>query len=385
MTRDWPSAVASAEAPLSILHVAAPARFGGLESVLRELSKGQLRRGHTVRVVLVLSPDDRNHPLSDALASDGVMVIPLHIGNRDYCGERSAIRALSRQYRPDILHTHGYRSDVVDGPIAHSEGIRAISTCHGFIESSWRGRVHQWLQRRALRRFDAVVAVSREIQGKLLAAGVERERIHVVPNAFAAGENAASREEARRLLQLPSAPIIGWVGRLSAEKGPDIALEAFARLNDPSAHLVFIGTGRDAIQLRARAETLRVSSRVNWVGQIPNAGTLFRGFDIFLLSSRTEGTPMALLEAIAAGVPVVATRVGGVADVVDTLSAYLVQSGDIDGIAAALAAALDNPKASHVKAERARKYVEEHFGIEPWLSSYDVIYRDIADGSELPW
>jgi glycosyltransferase involved in cell wall biosynthesis len=370
--------------PLSIMHVAAPAHFGGLESVVRELARGQLRRGHTVSVVLVLSPEDRPHPLALALEADGVTAVPLYVGNRDYRGERRAIRALCRQHRPDILHSHGYRCDVVDGTMARSEGVRAVSTCHGFIESSWSGRLQQWLQRRALRRFDAVVAVSRAIQQRLLESGIEPERIHVVPNALATGQAALSREEARQVLALPSAPVIGWVGRLSDEKGPDIALDAFALLGLPGVNLVFLGTGREADRLHARAATLGVSNHVIWRGSVPNAGTLLRAFDVFLLSSRTEGTPMALLEAIAAGVPVVATRVGGVPDVVDSTSAYLVESGDVDGIAAALREVLENPDASQAKAERASKFLEERFAVEPWLSSYESIYRGLGNSLELP-
>jgi poly-gamma-glutamate synthesis protein (capsule biosynthesis protein) len=364
--------------PLSILHVVAPAHFGGLESVLRELAAGHVRRGHTVRVALVLSPGDQPHPLVAALEEGGVIAIPLYVANRDYPGERRAIRALCRQHRPDILHTHGYRSDVIDGIVARSEGISVVSTCHGFIESNLRGRFHQWLQRRALRRFDAVVAVSRAIEHRLLEAGVAPTRVHVVPNAATAATGPISREEARRLLELPDTAVIGWVGRLSAEKGPDIALEAFARLAERGVRLVFLGTGREASRLHARAAALGVSDRVIWRDEVPNAGRLFRAFDAFLLSSRTEGTPMALLEAMAASVPIVATRVGGIPDVIDSSSGHLFESGDVNGIAAGLAEVLRNPDASRAMAERAQKRLNDGFAVEPWLSMYESIYRGIV-------
>src|SRR5687768_13527308 len=124
--------------PISILHVVAPAHFGGLESVVRELAAGHIRHGHTVRVALVLSPGDQSHPLVHALEAAGVTAIPRYIRNRGYLSERRAVRALCRQHRPDIVHTHGYRSDVVDGGVARSEGIPVVSTCHGFIDSAWR-------------------------------------------------------------------------------------------------------------------------------------------------------------------------------------------------------------------------------------------------------
>ena len=372
-------AVAGPAQPLSILHVVAPARFGGLESVVQELAAGHTRDGHEVRVALVLSPGDQPHPLAIALRAAGVTAVPIEIGDRDYRGERRAIQALCRQHRPDIVHTHGYRSDVVDGVVARSEGIPVVSTCHGFIDSAWRGRAHQWLQRRALRRFDAVVAVSQTIQRRLINAGVDPGRIHLVANAAATVEQLLSREEARRRLELPNGPVIGWVGRLSSEKGPDVALESFARLGRPDARLLFIGSGRDAQQLHARAVALGVSERVIWRGAVPNAGSLFPAFDVFLLSSRSEGTPMALLEAMSAGVPIVATRVGGVPDVIDSSSAHLAESGDVDAIATALRDVLRDPDAARSRSERARALLDERFAVEPWLSAYESIYRRVLD------
>lgn len=368
------SDAAAPQPPLSILHVAAPAHYGGLESVIRELARGHLRRGHTVRVALILAPGDLCHPLVAALETDGVTAIPLHIGSRDYFGERRVIRALCAQHRPNVLHTHGYRCDVVDGAVALDAGIRAVSTCHGFIEQSWKARVSQWLQRRALKRFDAVVAVSQAIRQRLIDSGIDAARVHLVPNAATVSE-PLSRQEARIRLELPNSPVIGWVGRLSAEKGPDIALEAFALLRHPDTHLLFIGSGREAAELHALATTLGVGDRVIWRGSVPNAGTLFRAFDTFLLSSRTEGTPMALLEAIAAGVPVVATRVGGVPDVLDSQSAHLVESGDVSGLAAGLADVLRNPDLSRAMAGRASATLQQRYSVEPWLSSYESIYR----------
>jgi glycosyltransferase involved in cell wall biosynthesis len=362
---------------LSILHVAAPARFGGLETVVRELARGHSIRGHVVRVALVLSPGKESHPLADALAADGVEVFPLRIGDRDYRGERRAIRALCERYRPDIVHTHGYRCDVVDGQVAQAQRIPIVSTCHGFIDSNWRGRLHQWLQRRALKRFDAVIAVSRAIEKRLLNAGVEAARVRVVPNA-APPTATVSRKEARRLLDLPDAPIIGWVGRLSAEKGADVALEAFARLAHPDAYLVMLGSGRDAPELRDRAADLGVANRVIWRSAVPNAGELFAAFDAFLLSSRTEGTPMALLEAMSASVPIVATRVGGVPDVIDSSSAHLVESGDVTSMAAALGDVFRDPAAAHDRAHAARIRLEERFAVDPWLTSYESIFRGLV-------
>ena len=355
----------------------APAPFGGLESVLRALASGHTRRGHAVRVAVVVSPDGRGHPFADALESDGVVTRPVRIGDRDYGGERRAIRALCRGERTDVVHTHGFRPDVVDGSVARSEGIPVVSTCHGFIDAGLRGRFYQWLQRRALRRFDAVIAVSSPIAERVRMAGVPAQRIHLVPNVFASDARVVPRDEARRRLDLPETPVIGWVGRLSAEKAPDLALEAFARLPRRDARLVMIGGGPDEAALRRRAAALGINERVVWGGVVPDAGALFTAFDVFLLSSRTEGTPIALLEAVAAGVPIVATRVGGVPDLINESSGVLVESGDVPGMAAAIADVLEKPDLARARAEPARARLVGGTAGDEWLSRYESIYRTV--------
>lgn len=364
---------------LSILHVIAPAAFGGMESVVALLANGHARRGHSVRVVSVLSPGaEPHHPFVAALATNDVDAISLRVGDRNYRRERNEFRAICREYRPDIVHTHGFRPDVVDGGVARGESIPILSTCHGFIDFGIRGALYQWLQRRALRRYDAVVAVSAAIEAKLRAAGVEKEKIHLVPNAFGRTAGTTSRSEARQLLGLPEGPLIGWVGRLSSEKGGDIAIDALAQLRHPDVRLVMVGEGRELSSLRNRAEALGVTDRVLWRGAVPNVGPLFSAFDAFLLSSRTEGTPMVLLEAMASRVPIVATRVGGVPDVVDPNAAWLVDSGDIAAMARCLDEVLGQPAMASARADRARARLEERFAINPWLSRYESIYRDLA-------
>jgi len=326
-----------------------------------------------VRVAAVVSPHEERHPFVEALASDGVATTRLRIGDRDYGGERRAIRELCRSGRPDVVHTHGFRPDVVDGGVARGEGIPVVSTCHGFIDANLRGRVYQWLQRRALRSFDAVIAVSNPIAERVRKAGVPPQKLHVVPNVFASSAAPLSRHEARRRLDLPDAPVIGWVGRLSAEKGPDLALEAFAQLPRPDARMVMIGHGPDAATLRARAAALGIADRVIWRGIVNDAGRLFTAFDAFFLSSRTEGTPIALLEAIAAGVPVVATRVGGVPDVVAGSSGVLVESGDVAAMASALTRVLAEAGPAKVGPDRAH----DGAAANEWLSRYESIYRSV--------
>ena len=378
MARPWPTEYIAPPSRLSILHVVAPAAFGGLESVLRALASGHTNLGHAIRVAVVLSPGGEPRAFAEALASDGVATSLIRVRDRDYRGERAAIRALCQRHKPHVVHTHGFRPDVVDGSVARAEHISVVSTCHGFIDSSWRARIYQWLQRRTLRHFDAVIAVSEPILRRVQAAGVERAKTHLIPNLFAPAGGGMSREQARRRLDLPDVPVIGWVGRLSREKGPDFALEAFARLGRSNVRLAIIGGGPDEALLRRRAELLGVGDRVLWRGVVPDAGQFYAAFDAFFLSSRSEGTPIALLEAMASKIPVVATRVGGIPDMVDASSARLVDSEDVDGMARALAEVLDEPSVASARAERARARLDERFSLAAWLSRYESIYRAVS-------
>lgn len=358
----------------SVLHIAAPAAFGGLESALQALAAGQRRRGHSVTVAMVLEPAQGTVALAHTVAARGVQVEEIRVGARAYMRERAAVRSLIRAIRPDIVHTHGFRPDAVDGGVARGERLPVVSTCHGFIESDWRGRVYQSVQRQLLRRFDAVIAVSSPIAVRLRQAGVAASKVHVLPNGFSAPANTRDASEAREILGLPPGPVVGWVGRLSMEKGPDLALDAFARLGGV-ARLAMIGAGREESALRQRARTLGIADRVTWCGAVRDAGSLFTAFDAFLLSSRTEGTPIALLEAMAAGVPVVAARVGGVPDVVDDTSALLVEPGSVDGLASAIAHTLDNPGPARLRAGRAVARLASHFSVDPWLVRHESIYE----------
>src|SRR2546428_813799 len=168
-----------------ILHVVAPGAFGGLERVVQGLVRGLHGLGHDVHVTAVATePGTDPHaflaPLSDVGVHTALWVAP----GRTYLRERSAIAQVCRQVRPDVVHTHGYRPDVVDSGVARRLRIPVVTTVHGSTGGGWRNRLYQWLQCRAFRRFDAVVAVSRPLVARLERAGVPPSRIHEVPNAW---------------------------------------------------------------------------------------------------------------------------------------------------------------------------------------------------------
>ena len=363
---------------LAIVHIAAAGPYGGLESMVTLLAAGLTRRHHNVRVAAVLDLEPDPHPFEASLARVGVEMLPIRLPHRAYRRERRVLSEMLCVLCPQVVHTHGYRADVQAGAVARRLGIPRVSTVHGFTGGNWKNRFYEWFQLRSLSRADAIVAVSRPQIERLQAEGVAADRVHLLPNAWKGRGAPAHRAQARRELGLPDDGfVVGWVGRLSLEKGADVLIEALSRLRNPAIIACVIGDGPERPALTARARELGIHERVHWAGARLNASGLFGAFDVFALSSRTEGTPMVLFEAMDAGVPIVATAVGGVPDVIALDQAWLVPSEDPAALSHAIAEVRAERGEAARRAEAARKHLNDDFGLEPWLDAYERIYRRI--------
>jgi len=365
---------------MRVLHVVAPGEVGGLERVVQSLAEGHARAGAQVHVALVLDPASPDHALVASLAAAGVTPHPIVLPARAYRRERAAILDLSRRLRPDVVHTHGARPDVLDAAPARRLDVPTVTTVHGFAGGDWKNRLYERLQRRALRSFDAVIAVSRLLRKQLIRDRVPAGRIHVVQNAWQESAAPLDRPTARRALGVGAEEFrIGWVGRLSTEKGPDILIDALGHLTDVPLSVSIVGHGPAQRSLVARARRRGVERRIQWHGLVPDAARLYAAFDLFVLSSRTEGTPIVLFEAMAAGVPIIAACVGGVPDVLSSAEAALVAPEDPMALAASIRDVYQNPAERRARAQRAFERLRAEFTVAPWVSRYDTIYRLVSN------
>lgn len=370
---------------LEIVHALAPARVGGLESVVAALAGGMAGRGHGVHVMAVLDPDVGDHEFVSAVSERDVTVHPIEVPHRAYHREYRSLRERLARIRPDVVHTHGYRADVLASAAARSVGRPVVSTVHGFTGGGWKNRFYEWLQLRSLRRHDIVVAVSEPIRRELLRSGLSDRRVRLLRNAWHRDHPLFDRRGARARLGLRGEGFVaGWVGRFSREKAPGLFLEAMARVAEGGGEVTasLIGEGGRASALEARAERLGLGDRVRFHGRIPAAARLYRAFDVFVLSSRTEGTPVSLLEAMDAEVPVVATRVGGVPDVVrHGEEALLVPPEDPEALAEAVLSVRGRPEDARRRARAAARRLAEEFARDPWLDQTEKIYREVLDAA----
>ena len=359
---------------MEIVHLTAPGPVGGLETVVAALTAATSGRGHRVRLFALLETDGSGCPGFEGLA--GVELVEVRLPPRRYRAEAERLRGEWQSRRPDLVHTHGYHADLVGWWAARRLGIPLVSTVHGFTGGDLKNRLYERLDRWALRRFDAVVAVSRPLATSLIEQGIDRQRVHVIPNRRPPNLPFSS-EESRRRLGLPErARLVGWIGRMSREKGADVMIEAMPQV-PADVQLVFLGEGPLRPGLARRVAELGLRDRVHFLGPVSGADRLLRAFDLVALSSRTEGTPMVLLEAIDAGVPIVATAVGGVPELLSDREALLVPPERPDRLAAAITECLDRSGEAARRAELARARLAGE-SPEGWVLAHETLYRSLV-------
>jgi glycosyltransferase involved in cell wall biosynthesis len=360
------------------IHIISPSPAGGAESVVLTLAAVAPDRTRAVILNQTASENAPPFPLVTQLRDRGVTATEIRCGRRRYTAEIRVLERYLRETPPGVVHTHGYHATWVAYQAAKHLGIPLVATVHGYLTRSLKERLYNFVDRRVLRRFDAVIAVSDGIRNQLVDSGVDRSRVHVVQNGLAAHVGSESRESARRHLGLTSDDrVVGWVGRLSPEKGPDLFLRALAR--DGTHVGVVIGDGPERVALSELARKLRLSEqRCRFAGYRANASELLPAFDALALTSRMEGTPMVILEAVAAKVPIVAFAVGGIPDLLDDQTAWLVALEDVDALATAMAAALDSPQEAARRAAMACSRLSERLSLPRWLERVWHVYSQAA-------
>ena len=361
---------------MRVMHVLAPARAGGLERVVHALTIGQRRSGLDAVAVPIVESWSSDHPFAVPLARAGVPVEPVLVHARAYAREWRMLDDLFRRAKPTIVHTHNSHADVLAGIVARRAGILTVATAHGFTRGSIRNHIYEYIDRLAFRRFAAVAAVSRPLADELRRAGIPADRLHIVPNAWSPLTSLLDRDSARRALGLPVEGFVaGWVGRMTFEKGLDLLVEALPLTADLTFTVCAVGDGPERQKQQARATTIAPNARIAWTGLVLEAERYFSAFDALVISSRTEGTPMVMFEAMASGIPIVAAAVGGIPDVLSPNEAVLVDPLRPEMLANAIRSIVVDPEAAAGRAQAAKRRLSSNFTERTWLERYEEVYR----------
>lgn len=296
------------------------------------------------------------------------------------------LRRLVRERRIHIVHGHDYKADFYASLLGRTEAVIPVASAHGWPQRTHRERlVYYPAEKRLLARFPLVVADSEPLRQELLAHGARPEAVETLPNAVdteVLRRDAQVRERMRREWRAAGrASVVGTVGRLDAEKRPDLLLAAFSELRGRGldALLVVAGSGGLASDVEEDARRQGLSRHCRFLGHRLDAADVHQGFDVFVQASDTEGSPHALLEAMALEIPVVATRVGGVPDIVESgVHGLLVPPGDPGALARAIEETLADPEAARRRAREARSRVEAHHSFARRQRRIEDLYERLA-------
>lgn len=294
---------------------------------------------------------------------------------------------LLKQTKCDVIHSHGYRSNIIGICLAKILRLPSIATCHGYISTDGNLRVYNFLDRLMMRFSSKIIAVSGALKQDLLKSGIQEKRVITIENAVQANYTRqafiAKRAEKRALLGIHHDEfIVGYVGRLSTEKGVNHLIDAICSLRKTgtAARALIIGDGPQRNELERMAQRNGLGDHILFTGFQSDIPSWLPSLDIFVLPSLTEGTPMALLEAMAAGVPVVASRVGGVPKLIaHGINGYLFDAGNSVELAGLLSNLLKKPDIGNAMAEEALRVVDKRYALSEWCAAiqaqYDLVVK----------
>lgn len=313
--------------------------------------------------------------------------LPLHVirGFNQYDPRLvSRTAALVRSLGIDIVHTHEVKSDVIAYLAKRLHDVPIVTTLHGWIGNSPKQRAFIALDKQVVRGFDKVIAVSQLIRDQAIQAGARPDRVQLLHNAIVL--DRYRRDDRRGALAALAGrpvpgPVLASIGRLSAEKGHLDFIEALAIVARDGRRVsaVLAGDGPERGNIEARIAALGLADRVYLTGYIERPQDILNETDLMVLPSHTEGLPNAALEALAMGVPVLATNVGGTPEVViDGETGRLVPAHQPAALAEAIGSFLKAPAAWQHMATRGRAHVEQHFDFRARTRRLESMYTELA-------
>lgn len=358
--------------------------MGGAETVVIELSKELARKGYDNTIGILNNIYKPNMDLAAAAKHFDIPVEVFPCRGKIDLRAVWAIRRFVKERDIRIIHAHGYKPRFYALLSCFPNHAVPVTTCHLWNDYNLRQSLYVRLDKLWLRGFKRVVAVSPAIQGEITTAKPGVNRVSVIENGIDTQQYNGhhSKTRLRKKYGLPQRrQIIGSVGRLVHQKGYDMFLKAAQALvrTHPGLLFVIVGDGVLRTELERLASQLHLGEHVCFLGEKKEIAELLATFDIFVLSSRDEGIPMVLLEAMSAGKPVVATHVGGVPKVVEHGKSGLLVQPRPELLERAIAELLSDKQRARRLGRTARERVAEQFSSQSMAEQYIELYTQCVD------
>jgi glycosyltransferase involved in cell wall biosynthesis len=351
---------------------------GGTERLVLELA----RRLHAELPTAVCCLDEAGAWAGDLEAS-GIHVTALERSSGFRPGLASAVARAASAHRATVIHAHHYSPFVYAGLArALKPGLRLVFTEHGRLSDAPPSAKRRAANRVLSHLPHEVFAVSEDLRQHIVAEGFPPESVGVIYNGIDVGPRPtpATRQAVRRALGLgEKAFVVGTVARLDPVKDLGTLIRGVAKLRTGrDMHLLIVGDGSERGALEGVAVETGLGSRAHFLGHRDDARQLLAACDVYANSSISEGVSLTILEGMAAGLPIVATRVGGTPEVVDESSGRLIPARDPELLTRAVLELANNPTLAASLGDGARQRVEQHFTLERMVREYAHAYRTVA-------
>jgi glycosyltransferase involved in cell wall biosynthesis len=294
-------------------------------------------------------------------------------------------RRLIVQHEVDIIQTHGYKSNTIGFLLRRICRRPWIGFAHGFIDDNTKNRLYNRIERWALRGADRLVAVSDSLKGLLVRHGIAAEKIRVIHNAIAAEESVpkSSRDDIRRRHGIGSNDmVVGVFGRLNPEKGQQVFLKALQKTlpTMPRVKALIVGDGQDRPLLEEFCRASSLGDHVVFVGYRKNIADYYQAIDLLVQPSFSEGSPNTVLEAMSFGVPVLATAVGGVPEIIESGNGVMIPPGDVNALANSMIELLSDAALRTAIGASGRSNLYPRFSADTRVRAIVDLYEELLPG-----
>jgi glycosyltransferase involved in cell wall biosynthesis len=384
---------------IRVAYILTPVDFGGAEKVSLTFLRNVDRTRFDICPILLIRPWENGNIFMEEIERENYQYLTIPVAIRPLKEGKDYFRVIRcftmlfsilKGQNFDLVHTNGYFADIIGVPASRLLGIPHIATCHGFISNDRNLKNYNKLDIMALRFTKRIIAVSEGIKNDLISSGVKRQQVIVLQNAveLSMDDNMflKHRDYVRNKYHIRKDEIVlGYIGRISEEKGLRYLMEAGSKLIHSGVPLkiMIVGDGPQKIEMEKFAQQAGLQNKVIFAGFQKDIETWLPSMDVFVLPSLTEGTPMALLESMACGIPVIATRVGGVPKVIESgINGILVDPADPVKLYKELKIVLNNHSLRKRMAQKAIDTIKKKHSINDWCRKIEGQYNFLAQKKE---
>jgi glycosyltransferase involved in cell wall biosynthesis len=356
-----------------VLTVISSEGYYGAENMLLTLAQNLCQVGCQCLVAVFFDPRSPHPEVAERARQRGLTVEMLKCrGKLDWSTVRQ-LRALLVKHKVDVVNPHGYKADLYAYAAVRRAHVALVATVHNWPSRRLNMRAYAVLDRFVLKSFDKVIGVSEVPSNILRRSRVAPNKIAVIPNGVDVERFDLAAPSLRKQVALEGVPLVGFVGRLVPDKGGQILLRAAQHVltTRPKTKFLFVGEGPSRKQWEALATELGIEKQVVFVGAQHDMPGVYSSLDLVVLPSFIESFPMCLLEAMAAGKPVISTRVGAVAQLITSDEiGLLVEPGDVQALSAAILRVLENHELAFRLGKNARKHIARNFSADSMAKNY---------------